>query len=66
MKSANGQEKKDEKQAQQEAAAAAGEKEKDGEMSAAQARALLNALRSEEQKVNLIPQQPSQDVIRDW
>ena len=35
-------------------------------MSAAQARALLNALRSEEEKVNLIPQQPSQDVIRDW
>jgi len=66
VKAANGQEKKDEKKAQQEAAAAAGEKEKDGEMSAAQARALLNALRSEEQKVNLIPQQPSQDVIRDW
>ena len=65
MKSANGQDKKEEKKEQQ-AAAAAEEKEKDGEMSAAQARALLNALRSEDQKVNLIEQQTSQDVLRDW
>ena len=65
VKSANGQDKKEEKKEQQ-AAAAAEEKEKDGEMSAAQARALLNALRSEDQKVNLIEQQTSQDVLRDW
>ena len=65
LKAGNAQDKKDEKQAQQQAAAAE-EKEKDGEMSAAQARALLNALRAEEQKVNLIQQQTSQDVLRDW
>jgi len=44
----------------------AGEEEKDGQMSAAQARGLLNSLRSEEEKVNLIQQQTSQDVRRDW
>lgn len=42
------------------------EAEKEGEMSAAQARALLNSLRSEEEKVNLMQQQTSQDVLRDW
>ncbi|MFZ4599824.1 MAG: hypothetical protein ACOYNN_14365, partial [Terrimicrobiaceae bacterium] len=47
-------------------AAAGEEEEKDGEMSAAQARGLLNSLRSEEEKVNLMQQQTSQDVSRDW
>lgn len=50
----------------QEAAAAAEQQEKDGQMSPAQARALLNSLRNEEDKVNLMQQQTSQEVLRDW
>jgi len=40
--------------------------EREGEMSAAQARGLLDSLRSEEEKVNLMQQQTSQEVRRDW
>ncbi|MDX2082260.1 MAG: VWA domain-containing protein [Terrimicrobiaceae bacterium] len=47
-------------------AAEAGEEEVEGQMSQAQARSLLNALRSEEEKVNLMFQQSSQEVLRDW
>lgn len=35
-------------------------------MSPSQARALLNSLRNEEEKVNLMEQQTSQEVLRDW
>ncbi|MEN9468753.1 MAG: hypothetical protein RL630_486 [Verrucomicrobiota bacterium] len=43
------------------------EEEQEGQISPSQARALLNALRGEEEKVNLMEtQQPSQDVLRDW
>jgi Ca-activated chloride channel family protein len=53
--------------AQQKQAEAAGEEEKEGQISPSQARALLNALRGEEEKVNLMEQQQtSQDVLRDW
>ena len=45
----------------------AAEEEKEGQISPSQARALLNSLRGEEEKVNLIEQQQSsQDVLRDW
>ena len=45
----------------------AGGEEKEGEISPSQARALLNSLRGEEEKVNLIEQQQSsQEVFRDW
>ncbi len=45
---------------------AGAEEPKDGEMSAAQARALLKSLNSEEEKVNLMQQSTSQEVLRDW
>ncbi len=54
------------REGQQAAGATGEEEEKDGEMSAAQARGLLNSLRSEEEKVNLLQQQTTQDVLRDW
>ncbi|MCX6971354.1 MAG: VWA domain-containing protein [Verrucomicrobia bacterium] len=67
VKSAAGDEKKEEKPQEQAQAAAAGEEQgKDGEMSAAQARALLKSLNSEEEKVNLMQQPTSQEVLRDW
>lgn len=45
----------------------AAEEEKEGQISPSQARALLNSLRGEEEKVNLIEQQQSsQEVLRDW
>jgi Ca-activated chloride channel family protein len=67
VKSAAGDEKKEEKPQEQGQAAAAGEEQgKDGEMSAAQARALLKSLNSEEEKVNLMQQPTSQEVLRDW
>ena len=45
----------------------AGGEEEEGEISPSQARALLNSLRGEEEKVNLIEQQQSsQEVFRDW
>ncbi|TSA35602.1 MAG: VWA domain-containing protein [Verrucomicrobiaceae bacterium] len=50
----NKEEKKDQQPAGQ-AGSAGEEQEKEGEMSAAQARALLKSLNSEEEKVNLIP-----------
>ena len=53
--------KPEKKEAQQ---AEAQEEEK--QMSPAQARGLLNSLRNEEEKVNLMQQQTSQDVLRDW
>jgi Ca-activated chloride channel family protein len=44
-----------------------GEEEIEGRMSPSQARALLNSLRSEEEKVNLMEIQESpEDVLRDW
>ena len=46
--------------------AAGAEEEKVGQMSPSQARALLNSLRNEEEKVNLMEQQTSQEVLRDW
>ena len=47
--------------------APAAEEEQEGMISASQARALLNSLRGEEEKVNLMEQQQSsQDVTRDW
>ncbi|MFM8983597.1 MAG: VWA domain-containing protein [Spartobacteria bacterium] len=43
------------------------EEEQEGQISPSQARALLNALRGEEEKVNLMEtQQTTQDVLRDW
>jgi len=66
VKANAGEEKKDQKPEEQGAAAAAEEQGKDGEMSAAQARALLKSLNSEEEKVNLIQQPTSQEVLRDW
>jgi Ca-activated chloride channel homolog len=45
---------------------AASEEEVDGKMSAAQARALLRSLQSEEEQVELRERQNFQDVIRDW
>ena len=65
MKANAGDEKKDQKPEEQ-AAAASEEQGKDGQMSAAQARALLKSLNSEEEKVNLIQQPTSQEVLRDW
>ena len=65
VKANAGDEKKDQKPEEQ-AAAASEEQGKDGQMSAAQARALLKSLNSEEEKVNLIQQPTSQEVLRDW
>lgn len=47
-------------------AAAAPEEEKDGKMSAAQARALLRAMENEEDKVDLLERQVFEDVSKDW
>ncbi|MEI8312230.1 MAG: VWA domain-containing protein [Verrucomicrobiota bacterium] len=67
VKANAGEDKKDQKnQEQAQAASAAEEQGKDGEMSPAQARALLKSLNSEEEKVNLIQQSTSQEVLRDW
>ena len=66
VKANAGDEKKDQKSQEQAQSAAAEEQGKDGEMSAAQARALLKSLNSEEEKVNLIQQSASQEVLRDW
>ena len=40
--------------------------EKEGEMSAAQARGLLNSLRSEEDRVRLMQRKELQDTLKDW
>ncbi len=61
----NKDEKKDQQPAGQ-AGQAGEEQEKDGEMSAAQARALLKSLNSEEEKVNLIQQPYTEETLRDW
>ncbi|MFA7234581.1 MAG: VWA domain-containing protein [Terrimicrobiaceae bacterium] len=67
VKANAGDEKKEQKPGEPGQAPAAGEEPgKDGEMSAAQARALLKSLNSEEEKVNLIQQPISQEVLRDW
>jgi len=44
----------------------AGTAEKEGEMSPAQARNLLNSLRSEEGHVQLMQSQETQDTLKDW
>lgn len=41
-------------------------REKEGEMSAAQARSLLNSLRSDEERVKLMQRQETEDTIKDW
>ncbi len=45
---------------------AVAEEEKDGEMSAAQARALIRAMQGEEERVRLLERRNFQDVSRDW
>ena len=40
--------------------------EKDGEMSEAQARALLRSMQGEEEKVRQLERQQNQGVIKDW
>jgi len=40
--------------------------EKEGEMSAAQARGLLNSLRSEEDRVRLMQRKELEDTLKDW
>jgi hypothetical protein len=40
--------------------------EKDGEMSPAQARGLLNSLRSEEDRVRLMQRHEMEDTLKDW
>ncbi len=47
-------------------AAGEAEEEQDGRMSSSQARALLRALQSEEEQVNLLERRNLQDVSRDW
>ncbi|MEI8294602.1 MAG: VWA domain-containing protein [bacterium] len=68
LKSANGQQPQPTPRPGQSPQPADGaEEEKDGQISPSQARALLNSLRGEEEKVNLMEQQQSsQDVLRDW
>ncbi len=46
--------------------AEAGAAEKEGEMSAAQARSLLNSLRGEEERVRLMQRQENEDTLKDW
>ncbi len=52
--------------ASQQPAEATEAEEREGEISPNQARALLNSLRGEERRVNLMEQQTSQEVLRDW
>lgn len=67
LKSAGGgEEKKEEPQGQGAAAGEAGAEEKEGEMSAAQARSLLNSLRSDERRVKLMQQPQTEDTLKDW
>jgi Ca-activated chloride channel homolog len=67
LKSAGGDdEKKDQQDGQGTAAGAAGGEEKDGQMSAAQARSLLNSLRSDEQRVKMMQRQETEDTLKDW
>jgi len=46
--------------------AAVAQPDKDGEMSEAQARALLRSMQGEEQRVRLLERQQNQDVLKDW
>jgi len=65
VKANNDEDPKEEKAQQaQESQEGAEPEPKEGEMSAAQARSLLNSLRSEEEKVNV--KQATEDVLRDW
>jgi len=67
LKNANEQPQPTPQPGQQPQPGEAGGEEKEGEISPSQARALLNSLRGEEEKVNLIEQQQSsQEVFRDW
>jgi len=67
LKSASGEEEqKDQPQGQGAAAGEAGAEEKEGEMSAAQARSLLNSLRSDERRVKLMQQPQTEDTLKDW
>ncbi len=67
LKTADGEEKKDEpKEGQAAQAAEATEEEKDGKMSQAQARALIDAIQGEEQRVNLRDQVSESPVAKDW
>ena len=65
VKANTGGDKKEEKD-QKPGQPAGDEQEKEGEMSAAQARALLKSLNSEEEKVNLIQQPYTETTLRDW
>lgn len=67
LKSAGDQKDQGQPQGQEAQGAAAGEgEEKDGEMSAAQARSLLNSLRSDEERVKLMQRQQTEDTVKDW
>jgi Ca-activated chloride channel family protein len=64
LKAQPDQQKQGEGQQQQQAVPA--QPEKEGEMSEAQARALLRSMQGEEQRVRLLERQQNQDVIKDW
>lgn len=66
LKGSQGEEKKDQPQGEGAQAGEAAEEEKDGQMSASQARSLLNSLRGDEDRVNLMQRQQTQDTLRDW
>jgi len=69
LKSAGGKEEEKQEQPQPGEGAAAGEagaEEQDGQMSAAQARSLLNSLRSDEERVKVMQRQDSEDTLKDW
>lgn len=50
----------------QEASGSAGEQEQDGQMSAAQARSLLNSLRGDEERVKLMRTPETENTLKDW
>jgi Ca-activated chloride channel family protein len=54
------------KQGDQQQQAVPMQPDKDGEMSEAQARALLRSMQGEEERVRLLERQQNQDVIKDW
>jgi len=54
------------KQGDQQQQAVPVQPDKDGEMSEAQARALLRSMQGEEERVRLLERQQNQDVIKDW
>ncbi|MEO6845823.1 MAG: VWA domain-containing protein [Chthoniobacterales bacterium] len=65
LKSANPEKTDDKKQEAQKAGAQAGEETKDGQMSAAQAEALLRSLQGEEEKV-MLNRRNQEEVNKDW